>query len=484
MKKISVTPKASRLIENLTHIGYSFEVAIADLIDNSIQAGASHIHLDILSEDHGEEPCLIICDNGKGMNFDELKNAMTFGSEKDHTEKNLGKFGLGLKTASLSQSRVLTVFSKPRSESNTKPRMNILEWDMTYVYTDNKWQVLNPSFADLDSWKKDIFNRYEHELNDGGTLIIWSDMHEFIPNLYSTDKSIRDRFFSNTIDKIKKHIGVVFHRFIQGSVPEKKKINIFFDHNKIEGIDPFCKDERSLQQLNKKNIFVEYTENGEKRKSKVIFSPYVLPREDQFLSREAYVKSASWGTWFSTQGFYFYRNNRLLRYGDWSGIVTKDKKNILLRVAVDFNEQLDKAFQINISKEKASIPQGMRSELILSLEEWIGKARKRWNGKKKDAEQLELQKIYKEKDFSSIKFKISSGNKIRCKRSGKNKSIVIEIPKDHDLSEFLEKRKGKENKLKDFSYKLLAILESVILKRLEIKHIPMEEIYEQFKEIK
>ena len=484
MKKISVIPKASRLIENLTHIGYSFEVAIADLIDNSIQADASHIYLDILSRDHGEEPCLIICDNGKGMNFDELKNAMTFGSEKDYTEKNLGKFGLGLKTASLSQARVLTVFSKPRSGSNTKSRINILEWDMTYIYTDNKWQVLNPSFDNLDSWKKDIFNRYELELNDGGTVIIWSDMQEFIPNLYSKDKSIRDRFFSSTIDKIKKHIGIVFHRFIQGSVPEKKKVNIFFDNNKIEGIDPFCKNEKSLQQLYKKFVLVEYLENREKRKSKVIFSPYILPREDQFSSREEYVKGASWSTWLSTQGFYFYRNNRLLKYGDWSGIGTKDRKNILLRVAVDFNDKLDKAFQINISKEKASIPQSMKSELTLSLKEWIEKARKRWNGKKEEVKQLELQKIYKEKDFPSIKFKISSGHKIRCKRSGKNKSIIIEIPKDHDLSEFLEKRKGKENKLKDFSYKLLAILESVISKGLEVKHIPMKEIYKQFKEIK
>ena len=113
IKSISVPPTPLRLIENLTQIGYSFHTAIADLIDNSIQADSSEIYIDMCSINEADQPYIIICDNGRGMNKERLIEAMRFGSKEKYTERGLGKFGLGLKTASLSQCRILTVTFRP-----------------------------------------------------------------------------------------------------------------------------------------------------------------------------------------------------------------------------------------------------------------------------------------------------------------------------------------------------------------------------------
>ena len=485
IKSISVPPTPSRLIENLTQIGYSFTTAIADLIDNSIQADSSEVYIDMCSIEESSEPYVIICDNGKGMSKERLVEAMRFGSEEKYTERNLGKFGLGLKTASLSHCRILTVVSKPRSELDSKSRLNICKWDMTYVYGNNQWKILSPKENELEDYEKIILDTYKEMINYGGTIIIWSDLNEFLPDLYNSDQDKRQRFVADTINNLKSHLGLTFHKFLDGKISNKKRLKIFFNEKEIDSIDPFCSKER-IQQLDKKELFFKCGKEG-KDKSKVIFSPYILPREDQFSSPEAYKKASSQGTWLSRQGFYFYRNGRLLKYGDWSSCATKDKKNILLRVAVDFNEKLDLKFEINISKEKATIPKEYKNEISAFLKDWIQKSKKRWYGKNQD---IETKPKIKRKHYKPINITdiveiktIKTGNKILCNRSPKDNKIIINVPTSNLLSVFLEKKIGKGNKFKDFSISLLLLLEVVKGKRLKREHIPsLNELLKFFQE--
>ena len=482
IRSISVPPAPLRLIENLTQIGYSFHTAIADLIDNSIQANSSDIYIDMCSINEADQPYVIICDNGKGMNKERLIEAMRFGSKEKYIEKDLGKFGLGLKTASLSQCRILTVISKPRTQLESKSRLNICKWDINYVYSYNEWRILNPKESELEDYEKLILEIYKEKIDNGGTLVIWSDMKEFLPGLYDLDHNKRVRFVVDSTNKLKSHLGLTFHRFLDGTVSNKKRLKIFFDEKEIKSIDPFYTREKT-KQMDKKEVYFDYGKEGHK-KSKVIFSPYILPREDQFSSIEAYKNASKQGTWLSNQGFYFYRNGRLLKYGDWSSCATKDRKNILLRVAVDFNEKLDLSFEINISKEKATIPKKYKNEVSNFLKTWIQEARKRWYGKNKNKEIKPkiTRKHYKPiniKDVIEVKA-IKNGNKILCNRSPKDNKIIISVPTSNPLAVFLEKKTARGNKFKEFSISLLLLLEVVRSKKLKREHIPPLNKFEKF----
>ncbi len=480
IKSIPVPPTPLRLIESLTQIGYSFHTAIADLVDNSIQADSSEIYIDMCINE-SDEPYVVICDNGRGMDKKQMIEAMRFGSKEKYSERDLGKFGLGLKTASLSQCRILTIISKPRIQLESKSRLNICKWDINYVYGNDEWHILNPKGSELENHEKLILKTYEEKISNGGTLVIWSDMKEFLPDLYNSDEDKKHRFIVDSTNKLKSHLGLTFHRFLDGTISNKKRLKIFFDEKTIESIDPFCTKEKT-RQLDKKEVYFDYGKEGA-NKSKVVFSPYILPREDQFSSTEVYKKASKQGTWLSCQGFYFYRNGRLLRYGDWSSCATKDRKNILLRVAVDFNEKLDLIFETNISKEKAVIPKKYKSEVSIFLKDWIQEARKRWYGKNNNKGTKPIQrKRYKPIDIENvIEIKtIKNGNKILCNRNPRDNKIIISVPVSHSMSFFLEKKTGRSNKFKNFSISLLLLLEVIKNKRLKREHIPSFNKFKSF----
>ncbi len=121
---IEVIPSARRLIKSLRDLGYDFRHAVADLIDNSIAARATIVTVEMRF--NGEDSWLRIADNGVGMNGSTITEAMRFGTERDYEADELGKFGLGLKTASLSQCSRLTVAS--RVDRSAK-RIEVRQWD-------------------------------------------------------------------------------------------------------------------------------------------------------------------------------------------------------------------------------------------------------------------------------------------------------------------------------------------------------------------
>ena len=213
------------MIETFRAIGYSLETAIADILDNSISANAKNIYINRLWR--GGKTVISIKDDSEGMNSSEIIQAMRPGSQNplsDRSEKDLGRFGLGLKTASFSQCRKLSVLSKRKDEAPA-----FWSWDLDYVAQSDKWELLQ--------WIPEEFKK-ELDNFQSGTLIVWCDLDRFLPpQTVETDDNAK-RKFSNALDKVKNHIAMTFHRFI-----EDKAIKILWDENELTAWNPFTPNE-------------------------------------------------------------------------------------------------------------------------------------------------------------------------------------------------------------------------------------------------
>ncbi|EGC7708491.1 ATP-binding protein, partial [Listeria monocytogenes] len=222
MEDIVLTPYAPNLVESTRSIGYSFETALADIIDNSISNNAKKI--DIQFKSHGS-PYIAIMDNGNGMNKSSLEQAMRYGSSnslEDREEQDLGRFGLGLKMASLSQCRRLTVISKHSGCTNA------VSWDLDYIYKTKNWSLI--SYSEEET-KTILFYDYL-EKNESGTVIIWENLDRISESNKDFEKE-----FNSRLSFADRHIALVFHRFLEARL-NKNYIEIFFNKRKIEPIDP------------------------------------------------------------------------------------------------------------------------------------------------------------------------------------------------------------------------------------------------------
>jgi hypothetical protein len=255
-------PEASSMIETFRAIGYSLESAIADIIDNSISASAKNVYINCNWE--GSNTWIAIKDDGQGMNNDELVQAMRPGSKNpldDRSSKDLGRFGLGLKTASFSQCRKLSVISKKESYKST-----YWTWDLEFVNQTSSWDLI----------KYLPEGNFENEINSikSGTIVIWNDLDRLVIDLQKDDDNALDKFLQ-IMSQVKNHIAMVFHRFI-----ENGRIKIYFQDRPVESWNPFLPNEPATQGFPEEPFY-----NG-----KVSVKGYVLPHkskitEDQFKPR-------------------------------------------------------------------------------------------------------------------------------------------------------------------------------------------------------
>jgi hypothetical protein len=333
-KKARAIPEATSMIETFRAIGYNLETAIADIIDNSISANAKNIYINRLWR--GGKSVITIKDDGYGMNDNEIIQAMRPGTQNplsERSETDLGRFGLGLKTASFSQCRKLSVLSKRK---DCIPAF--WAWDLDYVAECKEWELIQ--------W---IPEEFKNELDNlqSGTLIVWSDLDRVLPfQTAETDENAK-RKFSASLDKVKNHIAMTFHRFI-----EDRAIKIFWSEHEIEAWNPFFPNERKTQEQP-----IESINNGVKMKG------YVLPHKNSFSSEQAYRKAEGVNGYPAMQGFYVYRGKRLLLAGDWLGFFRKEEHYKLVRIQIDLPNKLDTEWQIDIKKSKAHPPIAYKEQL-------------------------------------------------------------------------------------------------------------------------
>ena len=188
-----VPPRASVLVESLRDLGYSLQAAVADVIDNSLSAGARRIEL--LAETHAEAPVIGIVDDGAGMTEAELLEAMRPGSRSPLEERSatdLGRFGLGLKTASFSQCRRMVVVTRRNGTTSCAA------WDLDTVAARDRWIVELPDSPAAVPW---------HErLTGDGTLVVWEKQDRLVGSDGTGDRQDLVR----QLDETARHVEFVF----------------------------------------------------------------------------------------------------------------------------------------------------------------------------------------------------------------------------------------------------------------------------------
>ena len=327
-------PEASAMINTFRAFGYNLQTAIADIIDNCISAKAKNIWIKYTWE--GDQSKIMITDDGEGMDLEGLKLAMTPGSKdpnEDRDENDLGRFGLGLKTSSFSQCKRLTVATKVKG-GDIFNRC----WDLDFVNETKKWSLLE--YLSSNSLIEQLDNI------ESGTTVIWEKLDRLVGNSIKHNEAAMNAFLQE-FSLVEEHLSLVFHRFI-----EQKKISIFMNGNKLIPWDPFMKNAEGSQIV----------ANEELDKGKVKVKCYLLPHISKLSSENR--KQAKVDEWYRLQGFYIYRQNRLLLFGDWLGLFSKNEQYKNARILIDIPNKLDHDWKIDIKKATATPSFTVRKDLI------------------------------------------------------------------------------------------------------------------------
>jgi len=327
-------PKAGAMINTFRAFGYNLQTAVADIFDNSISAKAENIWIQY--EWDGEKSWVSITDDGQGMDKNELIAAMTPGSkdpQDERDENDLGRFGLGLKTSSFSQCKALTVITKNKDNNLIKRH-----WDLDFVNQTGKWNLLD--YLSDSKFMEPLSNL------DKGTTVLWEKLDRLVGNTNRENQAALDVFLSE-FESVEDHLSLVFHRYL-----EQHKIKIYVNGHKLEPWDPFMKLSTGTQLLAKESL------DGAQVQVKCYALPHIsmLSEEDR--------KKAKTDEWYDLQGFYIYRQNRLLLHGDWLSLFSKNEHFKNARILIDIPNNLDHEWKIDIKKATATPSFTVRKDLI------------------------------------------------------------------------------------------------------------------------
>lgn len=362
---ITLIPSAKQLITSLRDIGYDFSTAVADLIDNSIAADATEVAIDLFMAGTGSGSAIRISDNGRGMSTEVLEEALRFGNRRTYTVRDLGKFGLGLKTASLSQCRRLTVATRQPSASDVQ----VCQWDLDHIEETDTWEALRvaPS-ACQQHWIEPL-------IKTPGTVVTWDHLDR-VAGFKVPDGRAAMAAMYRLCHELEEHVSMVFHRFLADEAHRNLPLRILVNGTVVEPWDPFSRSERNTQTLPQQTLRFEH--DGQAHSVDV--SPYVLPNEAEFSSPKAHALAAGPNKWNHQQGFYIYRNDRMIQSGGWNRLRTPDEHTKLARVALDFNSGADSAFGINVAKMKVRLPLEIRNQLTAIVSGVVGRANAAYRG--------------------------------------------------------------------------------------------------------
>jgi hypothetical protein len=334
---VELPPVAPLLMQSLRAVGYTTPAAVADLVDNSIAAAARNVAIRFAAT---PEPIVVVVDDGIGMDEGTLVAAMRFGSRdpRQHGSRiDLGRFGLGLKTASLSQCRRLTVASSQQGG------LAVATWDLDECERRGVWWLSRPDASTVPKEIRDLLRAQGQ-----GTAVVWQNLDRLGPSGGVDPRRALDASMENVSD----HLAMVFHRFLAGEVAGSFQITV--NDRPLPKLDPFLEGHARGQSLHEESFTVEG--------HAVRVSPFVLPFPSRLkpgeLDRAGGRESLKTG-----HGFYVYRGGRLVVPGGWFRIVPSDELIRLARVRVDVPVELDHLWKVDIRKTIAEPPAALRPEL-------------------------------------------------------------------------------------------------------------------------
>lgn len=336
LKTILVAPDPA-LLESMRSIGYTVESAVADVVDNSVAAGAGVV--DVLFSASGAFEIAVV-DDGAGMSREGAVVAMRLAATSPTTQRrpeDLGRFGLGLKTASLSQCRVLTIASRKDGE------VTVLRWSLDHVLETGDWSLL-----ELDSEEaSDLLGWGQFSALDAGTLVHWGELDQLAKSA-GTGQEDLDR----VAVQVKDHIALVFHLFNTGD--GARGMDFHLNGAPIAAIDPFLSNSMKTQQTDWEPIDID----GERVRLKAYTLPYL-----NRLSAADRARALRLGGLRETQGFYVYRGSRLVIWGTWFRVAPRSEMAKLTRVRVDIPNTLDHLWALDVKKSTAAPPPQVRRRL-------------------------------------------------------------------------------------------------------------------------
>ena len=382
-------PKPSSLLFAIRSIGYSFKTAVADIIDNSISAKANVINI---YSDPLDKPFVCFIDNGSGMTYNELKEAMLLGAQKDNRDVlDLGRFGLGLKSASLSQCRKFSVVTKRNN------KLYGMRFDIDENEKKQDWVIFNLSPEQLQSLP--MYNKFSTLTS--GTMVVWEEFDRIENSTKSFEKTFRHQ-----IAESKSHVEFVFHRFYD-------TIKIFFNEVRIEKRDPFLKASYGRQQEGRG---VNVKLSGQT----INITPYTLPYSNSLTHEEKQLLGNPKSI-YDEQGLYLYRNERLIAWGSWFHTEVRSELNKLARVQVDIPSTLDDIWMLDVKKSSARIPDIIKEKIRVAVNDstmrshgTIGHPRQ-----KRLAAKYDIWNRFLSPDSKSVSYRINRSNPLLESLSGR-----------------------------------------------------------------
>lgn len=370
MVDLTNQPDATRLIYGLRDTGYNFNTAAADIIDNSIAAKANEVNVNIELRSDGRK---FVCfgDNGEGMTEEMLFAAMRYGAPARTNLASLGKFGLGLKTASTSVCLRLTVISR-RAPTDDLAK---LAWDLEYVEQENEWRMVRePLTADERDW-------FEELCGDKGTLVIWSKCDRLLSKDYEEPGGVQEQnAIRRLADRLREHVALIYYRFLDHTDGRETNVTIRINGVAVEPWNPFF-PARAEQVLNDAQQRLE-VEMEDGSIEVAYMKAWILPNQrdmDNAEKKEARITNRG-------QGFYIHREGRVIQQGGWHGVFgAVEPHTSLLRIEFDFTHKLDHAFKVDVKKSRILFDPALEDELKRRLQPAYREAGNRYRRREKDA---------------------------------------------------------------------------------------------------
>lgn len=428
MKTIESIPHAERTFEALRSLGYDLNSSIADIADNAITAKVHAKNISIIFKRKGNKFICRIKDDGAGMKEKELEEGMRIGTETSYGMHDLGKFGMGMKTASLSHCNVLTVISKTK-----KAEIVGYRWDMSHVKGTKQWALLQLNKKEIAA----ILQSEKLTLSQNGTIVFWDDLN-LLDNEYKsyTSHKLAENFYFSLLGKLKLHLRMVFHRFLDGSLGSQGALNIDVNGDTLIEWDPFCRNEDNTIELNLTKGVSELS--IPEFKKPIIIRGYVLPSKEGFSNEKAWGKARGLLSWNDSQGYYIYRANRLIRFGGWHGTKAKDEHDKLARVSIDIDPSLDKLFRITVNKSKVQFPENLFNHLKNKVNrQVINEAQKKY---RKSGEKAKITNKFRKQDakLTSVSKNMVEDSNIKTKKNSESNNIEVTNPSGFYLSNKIE----------------------------------------------